>query len=95
MFKVSGIDFSNGAYDPSNRRLNGAEIAIMESAAKADTVIKDFESVLAAGMDPNMVIDKILQERNFSESDFTDMDINRINRRVEAIYKSVNNNERR
>lgn len=95
MFKIEGINFSNGVYDPSNKKINGAEVAIMESAAKADTLIKDFENTLVAGMDPNLVVDKILQDRNYSESDFTDMDIHKINRRIEAIYKTVNNNERR
>ena len=48
---------------------------------------------IAAGMDPNQVIDKVLKDRHYSESDFTDVDINRINRKVEAIYKAVNNND--
>ena len=94
MFSITNINFSNGAYDPYNR-LNGMELMIMESSAKADNVIKDFEKVLQAGMDPNQVIDKVLKDRHYSETDFTDMDINRINRKVESIYKTVNNNERK
>lgn len=95
MFSITKVDFSNGAYDPYNR-LNGMETMILESSHKADNVIKDFEKMLEAGMDPNQVIDKVLQDRHYSEHDFTNMDINRINRKVEAIYKSVNNpNERR
>ena len=68
---------------------------IMESSAKADNVIRDFEQALSAGMDPNQVIDEVLKNRHYSESDFTDMDINRINRKVESIYKTVNNERRK
>lgn len=97
MFSITKVDFSNGAYDGYNpySKLNGMEVMILESHKKADDVIKDFESVLQAGMDPNQVIDKVLQDRHYSEHDFTDMDINRINRKVEAIYKSVNNKNER
>lgn len=94
MFSVTNINFANGVYAP-NGKINGAEVMIMESSMKADNVIHDFEQALAAGMDPNQVIDKVLKDRHYSESDFTDVDINRINRKVEAIYKAVNNNERR
>lgn len=94
MLNISNINFANGVY-ASNGKINGIEVMIMESSAKADNVIHDFEQTLVAGMDPNQVIDKVLQDRNYSESDFTDMDINRINRKIEAIYKAVNNNERR
>lgn len=94
MFNISNINFTNGVYD-LNGRINGAEVMIMESSAKADNVIRDFEQALSAGMDPNQVIDEVLKNRHYSESDFTDMDINRINRKVEAIYKSVNNERRK
>lgn len=94
MFNIANINFSNGVY-ASNGKINGAEVMIMESNAKAENVINDFEQAIAAGMNPNLVIDKVLQNRHYSESDFTDMDIKRINRKVEAIYKAVNNNERR
>ena len=94
MFNISNINFTNGVYG-LNGRVNGTEVMIMESSAKADNVIRDFEQALFAGMDPNQVIDEVLKNRHYSESDFTDMDINRINRKVESIYKTVNNERRK
>jgi len=94
MFNISNINFTNGVYG-LNGRINGTEVMIMESSAKADNVIRDFEQALSAGMDPNQVIDEVLKNRHYSESDFTDMDINRINRKVESIYKTVNNERRK
>ena len=94
MFNISNINFTNGVYG-LNGRVNGTEVMIMESSAKADNVIRDFEQALSAGMDPNQVIDEVLKNRHYSESDFTDMDINRINRKVESIYKTVNNERRK
>ena len=89
MFSVSHIDFSNGVYGPNNK-INGLEAYIMDSSTKADRVIKDFEEKLTPGMDPNTLIDQILRDRHISENEFTETDINRINRKVESVYKSVN-----
>lgn len=89
MFSVSHIDFSNGAFGPNNQ-INGLEVFIMDSSEKADKVIKEFERQLTPGMDPNHLIDKIFRDNHYSDRDFTDLDINRINRKIEAIYKNVN-----
>lgn len=75
--------------------VNGRDVMIMQSSANADLVIKEFEKVMAENMDPNAVIRKVLDDHNLSESDFTDNDIARINRRIEAIYKSMQNGTRR
>lgn len=92
MFSVGGINFSNGVY--YNGKVNGAEVMIMQSSQNADTVISDFEAAFRAGMDPNNVIEKIMRDRNLSNSDFTDNDIARVNRKIEAIYNAENNMDR-
>lgn len=89
MFSVSHIDFSNGVYGPGNR-INGLEVHIMDSSAKADKLISDFEKKLMPGMDPNVLVDQIMRDNHISDRDFTDPDVNRINRKIEEIYKSVN-----
>ena len=89
MFSVSHINFANGVYGPGNQ-VNGLEVYIMDSSAKADKVISDFEKKLTPGMDPNVLVDQIMRDNHISDRDFTDSDVNRINRRIEAIYKSVN-----
>lgn len=92
MFSVGGINFSNGVYH--NGLINGAEVFILQSAENTDKVVKDFEQVYSAGMDPNTVFSKVLDNCNLSKSDFTDLDIARINRKVESIYRTKNNEKR-
>lgn len=67
---------------------NGFMNQIMQSSSDADLLIKDFENAIKAGYDPNDVKDSILKQRGIKESDLTDSDIARINRRVEKIYES-------
>ena len=86
MFSINDINFANGVM--SGNRVNGLEVMIMESSEKADNVINDFEKAFQAGMNPNNVLEGVLYERNYKESDFTNTDIVRINRKIDAIYKS-------
>lgn len=87
MFSISNLDFAHGAYN--NIGVNGAQAAIMQSAEDADHVIEDFEKAFNAGLNPNDVLREVLASRNLTEKDFTDTDIERINRKVEKIYKSA------
>lgn len=75
--------------------LNGQDVMIMQSSANADIVIREFQKVMSENMDPNVVIRKVLEDNNLSEADFTDQDITRINRKIESIYKSMQNGTRR
>ena len=96
MLSITDLNFANGVYDTAtNSKVNGFETMIMQSSANADMVIADFEEAIAKGYDPNRVIDQILTNRGLKESDFTDSDIKRINRRVEAIYKLMNEYKKR
>lgn len=89
MFSVNNIDFSNGVY-ASNGAVNGAEVFLLQSSENADKVISDFEKAIAAGLNPNTVIDTVLKNNNLSEEDFTATDIRRINRKVEALWRASN-----
>lgn len=97
MFSLNDIGYNNkifsyGVY--SNEypdKINGMSVAVMQSAENADKVISDFEEAIARGVNPNNVIEEVLSRRGLTESDFTNSDILRINRRVEAIYKAMNN----
>lgn len=93
MLSITDINFANGAFGGGGGapRINGMEVMIMQSSENADKVIADFEEAIAKGYDPNKVIDQILTNRGLKESDFTDSDIKRINRRVEAIYRLIKN----
>lgn len=66
-----------------------ADAYVVSSSSNADNVINDFEKAFTAGMNPNHVLQDILEKRNLTVNDFTDDDIMRVNRRVEAIYKTV------
>ena len=88
MFDIGGINFANGVYH--NGMVNGVEVAIMDSAEKADKIIDDFAKQFRAGTDPNFTLRKIMDDRHFRESDLTDIDIVRVNRKVEEIYNAIN-----
>ena len=93
MYSIGGINFGNGVYN--NGMINGAEVHIMQSSENADNVIESFEKAFRAGMDPNQVINQVLQQKNLNNSDFTELDIARINRKIEAIYNARNNNNKK
>lgn len=93
MFAIGGINFANGVYH--NGMINGAEVMIMQSAENADNVINDFEKAFSAGMDPNNVVNQIMRERHLSSSDFTEFDMVRMKRKIEAIYNAENTPDRR
>lgn len=80
---------SIGSFGIYDGRLNGIDTMIMDSAQNADNVINDFEKAFAAGMNPNNLLTEILDDRNLTIEDFTDQDIQRVNRKVEQIYKTV------
>ncbi len=85
MLAISG-DFSHGTF--YGNKINGMQTAVMQSAENANKVINDFDKYFLAGLDPNVVIQKVMDINNFSEADFTDSDISRINKKIESIYKS-------
>lgn len=90
MFAING-DFSHGAF--YGDKINGMQTVIMQSAENADKVVSDFDKYFMAGLDPNMVIQKIMDINNFTNSDFTESDIHRINKKIESIYKSKTRKE--
>lgn len=85
MFAVSPVTSINFA----DNYVNGVEAMVMQSSKNVEDVVSDFEKAFAAGMNPNALLDNILQNRNLTENDFTDDDIINVNRKVEAIYKTV------
>ena len=87
MFSIGDINFANGVY--SGNRVNGLEVAIMNSAEKADIIIDDFKKMYRPGLDPNSVIDEIYSSRNINENDLTDTDIERVNRKIRYIYNTT------
>lgn len=86
MFSVSDINFSNGVY--SKGKINGAEVMIMERMQRLDVLVKDFERAIAAGYNPNYVKDEIFRKRGITESDLTKSEIESLEKRISAIYKS-------
>ena len=66
-----------------------ADAYVVTSASNADNVINDFEKAFSAGMNPNNLLQDILDQRSLTTEDFTDNDIIRVNRKVEEIYKTV------
>lgn len=85
MFGISPINpnMSVTGLDPA------ADAYVVTSASNADNVINDFEKAFSAGMNPNNLLQDILDQRNLTTEDFTDNDIIRVNRKVEEIYKTI------
>ena len=73
---------------PTNGKFNGMQAMIMQSQENLDKVLEDFETAIAAGLNPNDVKDEILAKRKLKESDFTTFDIAILNRKVEAMYRA-------
>ena len=60
----------------------------MQSQQNVDILIKDFEQAIAAGYNPNVVIEQVFRNRGINENDLTDSDKRRLERKVEQIYQS-------
>lgn len=88
MFDIRQVNFANGVYS-NNGRVNGLEVMAMQNAETADKVINDFEEIIKVELSPYAALDQAFERNNVTESDFTDFDLQRINRKVNAIYKSA------
>ena len=90
MFSIGQANFANGVY-AKNGQINGFQAMIMESDAAADRIIRDFEEILKNEVDPYVAIDQAFEKNNLTQDDFTDFDLDKINKKVNAIYRSKMN----
>ena len=81
------------SFNPFNP--NGFTTYVMQSAESADAVINTFEQAFAAGMNSDEALTYALQSNGIRQENLTFTDIERINRKVEAISGSTFNTERR
>lgn len=88
MFDIRQVNFANGVYG-NNGRVNGLEAMAMQSAEDADKVIEDFAEIIKVELSPYAALDQAFERNNVTENDFTDFDLERIKRKVNAIYKSA------
>ena len=61
---------------------------IYQSDSDADRLIKEFEKYINAGYDPNVVSAQVFSNLNINADDLMPYDIERVQRKVEEIYKS-------
>jgi hypothetical protein len=94
MFDIGQLNFANGVYG-NNGQINGMEVMIMENAQKEDDIVNDFEEILKVELSPYAALDQAFERNNVSQDDFTSYELDRISRRVNAIYKSAMNQDRR
>lgn len=73
---------------------NGFMNYVMQSQRNTDILIKDFEQLIAAGYNPNTVIDQAFSNRGIKQSDLTDTDKKRLQRKVEELYQSYHSQGR-
>jgi hypothetical protein len=88
MFDIRQVNFANGVYGNCGK-INGLEVMAMESSEAADKVINDFAEIIKVELSPYAALDQAFERNNISEDDLTDFDLQRINRKVNAIYKSA------
>ena len=69
---------------------SAADYYVMNSSQNADTIIRAFEAAIRAGYHPNEVEQRIYAETGINPADLTPSDKNRIQRRVEEVYRSYN-----
>lgn len=67
---------------------SGIDYMAMQSSYDADKVIALFESAINQGYHPNEVEQEVYRQAGVNPSDFTWYDKDRIQRRVEEIYKA-------
>ena len=84
MYNINPINIGNS--------LNGRDVMIMSSSSDADAVIKEFKNRVHGGVDPNVLVQEILDDFDLSEDDFTDNDIARINSSIKRIYEATRRN---
>lgn len=94
MFDIGQLNFANGVYG-KNGKVNGMEVMIMDEAEKEDKIVNDFEQILKSEMSPYAALDQAFTANNVSQDDFTDSQLDKISRRVNAIYKSAMNRDGR
>ena len=88
MFDIRQVNFANGVYG-NNGKVNGLEVMAIQNAETADKVINDFEEIIKVELSPYAALDQAFERNNVTENDFTDFDLQRINQKVNAIYKSA------
>lgn len=74
---------------------DGFTTYVMQSSESTDAVLNTFEQALAAGLDLNEALNYAFQVNGVQQENLTLPDIERINKRVEAIANNTLNTERR
>ena len=67
---------------------NGFMNQIMQSEQDTNKIIKTCEELIIAGYNPNIVIEQACQKNGIRMNSLTDIDKQRIVKKVEEIYKS-------
>ena len=92
MFNIGQVNFANGVYNNAGK-VNGLEVMAMNDAQLEDSIVADFEEILKNELSPYAALDQAFERNNVSQDDFTDSQLDKINRRVNAIYKSSMNKD--
>lgn len=74
---------------------NGFTTYVMDSAQRTDAVIQTFDQAFAAGLSSQEALNYALQANGVKQENLTFPDIERINRKVEAVSGGNFNAERR
>ena len=61
---------------------------LQQSEIYLDKLVKEFIIVIKAGGTPNDYIDEVFEKVGCRQSDLSDLDVKRLERRVEAAYRS-------
>lgn len=64
------------------------QMYLQQSETYLDKLVKEFIVVIKAGGDPNDYIDEVFEKVGCKQSDLSDFDVKRLERRVEAAYRS-------
>lgn len=83
--------FANPVKSLSDNYVNGMDAMVMQSASDVDKVIALFENAIEQSYHPNEVEQEVYRQANVNPSDFTWYDKQKIQRKVEEIYKSKGN----
>ena len=86
MFDVGRVFSTFNSSPYYNGKFNGADGYIMQSQEYTDQLISEFERLVAAGYNPNTVVEDVFDSVGVTESDLTEFDKQRLMRKVNAAW---------
>jgi hypothetical protein len=85
MFDIGKINYMDGVYSGSS--INGMEVMIIDSEVRARKIINGFKRNYHYGMNPDAVLDNVLEQYNINEYDLSEKEVKYIEKKLNEIVR--------